>query len=362
MRANRPFFNQSPFFIRLRHWEYWPFNLVYAPVAVYMVWLMFRSRSCFFFSASNPTIETGGMFGEAKWDIFKLMPQNLYPATILVAQNASPEAVQKQMQQAKMHYPVIAKPNRGERGWLVGKIWNDAQLAAYLQQVKAEFLIQTCVNLPVEMSVFYYRYPNCQKGIISSLTIKEMLQVTGNGQSTLLQLIQSYPRAVLQLPVLRAEWKDALNNVPEKGEIIELVPFGNHSRGSKFLDACYLIDEPLTNVFNEISQKIDGFYFGRYDIRCESVEALKAGKNFQILELNGAGAEPAHIYQPGFSLLKAYRVLFHHFNVLRQISAINHKNGTPYMSWKQFVRMRRLVKNYRAQIQINKPIAFNKPN
>ena len=296
--------NRSPFFIRLLHWEYWPFNLIYTPVAVYFLWLMLRARSFFFFSASNPTIETGGMFGESKWDIFKLLPGNLYPSTILVPENANPDAVKKQMQAANIQYPAIAKPNRGERGWMVRKICNDAQLVDYLQQVKAEFLIQTCVDLPIELSVFYYRYPNKPKGMISSVTLKEMLNVTGNGRSTLLELIKAYPRALLQLPVLEIELKQQLNAVPEKGEKIELVPFGNHSRGSKFMDACYMIDEKMTNVFDDISRQIPGFYFGRYDIRCSSIEAMKEGKDIQILELNGAGASPPIFISPAFHCSK----------------------------------------------------------
>ncbi len=343
-------FSRSPFFIRLLHWEYWPFNLIYAPVAVYFVWLMFRARSLFFFSASNPSIETGGMDGESKWDIFKLIPGHLYPSTILVPENSSFAQVKNQMRAANIDYPIIAKPNRGERGWLVSKIVTQAQLVDYLSKTKAEFLIQTCVELPVEMSVFYYRYPDSLQGTISSVTLKEMLHVTGDGNATLLELIKAYPRALLQLPVLEIELKEHLNSIPDKGSIIELVPFGNHSRGSKFTDGCYLIDEKMTTVFDNISKSIPGFYFGRYDIRCSSIEAMKEGNDIQILELNGSGAEPAHIYQPGFSLLRAYKVLFHHFRVMYQISLINHKNGIPYMTIKEFWQMRQLVSQYKAKM------------
>jgi hypothetical protein len=100
------------------------------------------------------------------------------------------------------------------------------------------------------------------------------------------------------------------------------------------LNGNHLINNQLIEVFDKISQSIPGFYYGRYDIRCKSLNELYKGKEIKILELNGAGAEPGHIYDPQFPILKAYRVLFHHWKVLYQISKANHKRGTAYMGAK----------------------------
>lgn len=317
------------------------------PVGFYYVWLAIKARSFFFFSASNPSIETGGMFGESKWKIFELIPENLYPKTIFIAEGSTFEFVMQRFDENKFSYPIMAKPDRGERGWKVAKIENEEALKEFWQNTKVDFLLQDYINLPVELSVFYYRYPNENEGTISSITVKEMLSVTGDGVSTLHQLIENYPRALLQLPVLQERLGQKLNEIPVKGEKVELVPLGNHSKGAMFLDGCHLVDERMVDVFDTISKQIPGFYFGRYDLRCSSIEELKAGKSLQILELNGAGAEPAHIYQPGFSLFKAYGVLFHHFKVLCNISMANHKVGVPYMSLQEFLTMRRLEKQYK---------------
>lgn len=347
MSRLRHFLNHSPFFIRLLHWEYWPFNLVQFPVFCYYLTLALRARSFFYFSASNPGIETGGMFGESKWKIFEIIPANLFPATILVKENTKVEEIKQQMAEKSIFYPIIAKPDRGERGWKVSKIVNESELAEYVMSMHADFLIQSYVALPVELSVFYFRYPGKDKGTISSVVVKEMLQVTGNGKSTLLQLITDYPRALLQLPVLKHSIAHQLNHVPLAGEKVELIPFGNHSRGAKFVDACHLINDELTGTFDKISAQIPGFYFGRYDLRCATIDELKQGRNFQILELNGAGAEPAHIYNPGSSLIKAYKVLFYHFRVMYEISVQNNRNGFAYMNWKEFMDIYKLLKNYR---------------
>ncbi len=342
--------NRIPFFVRLLHWEYWNFNLVYIPVAFYFTYLAIRARSFFFFSASNPTIETGGMFGESKWEIFKLIPKQYFPATILIRENTTTATALTQINDAAISFPLIAKPDRGERGWKVERIHTPDQLAHYMAMVKVDFLIQQLVEYPIELSVFYFRFPNEPKGKISSVVVKEMLQVTGNGTSTLRELICDYPRALLQLKVLEKEFKEKLNDVPIENEIVVLVPIGNHSRGAMFIDRCDIVDEEMITTFDNISQQIDGFYFGRYDLRCKDIDTMKLGRDIQILELNGAGAEPAHIYHPGFSLCRAYRVLFYHFKVLYKISLMNHKAGTSYMSFKEYRAFQKMLNNYRSWV------------
>lgn len=339
--------NRNTFLIRLFNWEYWPFAVVYIPVYFYYLWLAAKARSLFFFSASNPTIETGGMFGESKWEIYKLIPKHLYPTTLIVKEGTPIEAIFKLVKDAGITYPLIAKPDRGERGWLVAKIKSQEELVKYVAKVKVTFLIQAYVHYPIELSVFYYRLPGSENGIVTSITGKRMLSVTGDGTSTLKELIISYPRALLQLPALEKEDGLDLNLIPFKGQEVELVPIGNHSRGTMFIDRCDLIDEELTETIDKISKQIPGFYFGRYDLRCESIEKLKKGEGISILELNGAGAEPAHIYQPGFSLIKAYGVLFFHFKKLYELSRANNKQGIRYMTLKEYLSMQQLVKQYK---------------
>jgi hypothetical protein len=331
------FINRSPFLIRLFNWEYWPAYLVYVPVVAYYCWFAIRAQSFFFFSASNPTIETGGMLGESKWDIFKLLPPHTYPTTILVEEGTTENDLKQKLSDAHLTFPLIAKPDIGERGWLVKKLDSELDSKNYAQKVKVAFLLQAYIDLPVELSIFYYRLPGQEIGIISSMVTKELLSVSGDGRSTIRQLIKNYPRALLQWPVLEITEADKMEMIPQAGEKVVLVPIGNHSKGAKFVDACHLIDAQLIQFIDDLSKQIPGFYYGRYDLRCESIDSLKQGKHYQIMELNGCGAEPAHIYNPGFPLVKAYAVLFHHIRVLHTISVFNHNNGVAYMSTRQFL-------------------------
>jgi hypothetical protein len=109
---------------------------------------------------------------------------------------------------------------------------------------------------------------------------------------------------------------------------------GNHNRGAHFTNLYKEIDDDLVKVFDELSHYTDKFYYGRYDIKTTSVEDLKKGKNFLVLEFNGCGAEPNHIYDCGMSIWKAYKVILQHWKALYEISRYNHKNGTPYWSFK----------------------------
>ena len=61
---------------------------------------------------------------------------------------------------------------------------------------------------------------------------------------------------------------------------------------------------------------MDGIYYGRFDLKCKSIELLEEGKGIHILEFNGVAGEPAHIYDPEFPVWKAYRDIYRHFKII----------------------------------------------
>lgn len=336
------------FFIRLTHWEYWPFGVVQFPFFIYWLWLSLRARSILFFSASNPGILMGGMFGESKYEVLKLIPEPYKPKTVRIGYPFSFRQVIAILQENNFQFPVIFKPDLGERGFMVKRITGEADVDAYVKTLKADFLIQEFVDLPVECGVFYTRFPEQESGKVTSLVLKEMLAVTGNGTDTLQQLIFANPRARLQWETLKLRYADKISEVIPNGESVELNAIGNHCLGTKFLNGEAFITERLSHTFDSISKQIDGFYFGRFDLRCASIEDLYAG-NIKIMELNGCGAEPAHIYQPGFSLWKALGVLATHWKNLFIISMQNHKQGVPFLSVKEG---RQIYKRFKEATQL----------
>jgi len=331
------------FFTRITHWEFWPFNVLYAPVFFYWIWLVIKARSPYFFVASNPGIEYGGMLGESKFKILSQIPDGLKPKTLLFNPGDSMDFVVKQLENQKIIFPILVKPDVGERGWMVQKISNSIQLQKYLLQSPVKFLIQEYIDLPLELGIFYYRYPDADFGTISSVTAKRFLEIEGDGEKTVSQLMKVNSRARLQFNSFKKRDPELLEYVPLSGEKLKLMPIGNHCLGTKFLNGEHLINRQLVITFDRIAREIPGFFFGRFDIRCKNLEDLYRGK-IQILELNGAGSEPSHIYQPGFSLWKAYEVIIHHLRVLFEISVHNHKKGTAYLSpregWTYFMQIR----------------------
>lgn len=322
-------FLNSNFFIRLTAWEYWPFGIVQFPLFIYWLWLSLRARSLLFFSASNPSIVLGGMFGESKHDVLALIPPQYKPKTLLIKSPATSETVMDAIRKAGFAFPVIFKPDLGERGFMVRKITNENQIGPYLQSLHQDFLVQEFLDLPLEFGVFYTRMPDQPEGYVNSVVIKDMLTVTGDGRSTLQALILDKPRAKLQWEKLRTAHSDLLNSVIPAGENFVLNSIGNHSLGTTFLNGEHLINGQLSKTFDHISKQIDGFYFGRYDLRCASLDDLYTG-NIRIMELNGCGAEPAHIYHPGFSLWRALQILMRHWKNIFLISMQNHKRGVAF--------------------------------
>lgn len=343
-------FKNSKFYIRWSSWEYYPTYLTNIPVVLMWLYFSIKARSLFFFSAANPAIETGGVLGESKIKIINQIPEQWKPTTIFVPKNNSFEQVLEWLNTSQLAFPIIAKPNIGERGFLVQKIGSLEELQQYHQKNSLDFLIQEFVDYPVEAAILHYRYPHQSKGTISSVCVKEYLSVEGNGKDTVLELMEKKPRAKLQIerlsPIL-AE-KGLLHAIPPMGQYLQLSAIGNHCKGAKFLNGNRWIDAELHQTFDQLSLQLEGIYFCRYDLKCQSMEDLKRGKNFKILEINGVAAEPAHIYDPNYSVRQAYKDLFQQWKTIYEISYYQHRNGVPYMT---FGEARKAVKEYLAYVK-----------
>lgn len=339
----------TPFFIKLLHWEYWSFNTVYGPIYIIWILLCIRPRSFFFFNASNPSIKNGGFLLESKHEIYKIIPQQYYPQTLFFKVGVDEEFFLKEVKASGIQYPIIAKPDIGMRGLSVKKAENDNELIEYARHSKVDFLVQAFIPFENEVGIFYYRMPGEERGHISGIVGKEFLTVTGDGSSTIEDLLKQNKRFVLQIPALKKMYGDELNKVLSKGEIFLMVPFGNHARGAKFIDVSHWADEALVSVIDNVCRQVPHFYFGRMDIKYNTLEELRQGKNFSIVELNGAGSEPTHIYDPRHSVFFAWKEIIRHWILLQRISIINHKKlNMPYMS---FAEGRKMIKENREYVK-----------
>ncbi len=329
------------FLYYITHWEVWHWQAKYVPIFPVWLWYSLRGRSFWFFTGSNPTITFGGFLGETKREMYEQLPPETYPASAYVSPQEPFSAVQSLCKQHQLTYPLAVKPDVGMMGFMFRKIENEAQLRQYHAAMEADYIIQDLVNYPLEVSVFYYRLPGTEKGTITGFLKKEFLEVVGDGSSTLRELIRNYPRVSFRQEEMQARHAQRLSDVLPAGEPYCLSYALNLSRGGKLVSLAAEIDDDLLKVFDDLSHYNKRFYYGRYDIKCASVEDLKGGKNFSILEYNGCGAEPHHVYGNGNTLVQAWKILLHHWRMLHRISQENYRRGAKiwtYREGKAFMR------------------------
>ncbi|WP_333599732.1 D-alanine--D-alanine ligase [Flavobacterium sp.] len=330
------------FFHKLFHWEYWPFQIVYIPIYFLWAYYALKARTIFFFNTCNPNMKNGGFIMDSKIEIYDLIPQQFYPKTKLVKEKIPFDEVVLLLENSRIKLPLIAKPDIGLRGSAVKKITNLEELQAYHAKANFNYLLQDLIPYDHEVGIFYVRFPQEKHGRITGIVAKEFLIVEGDGLSTIAALLKANPRYEFQLQALEKEYGTQLNDILSKGEKRNLVPYGNHARGAKFLDYSHLISPELTKVIDEMCLQIPEFYFGRMDLMYNSWAELEQGKNFSIVELNGAASEPTHIYDPKHSLFFAWKELARHIKYMFQISVENHKRGFSYLPHKVGVEQYRL--------------------
>lgn len=295
---------------RLWRLEFWPMSVFYLPLVPWLAWLTLRYRSATVWTLANPGLPDGGVVGESKADITAALcsptDEHVLPAVLV----GDASDARRQMAEGGWSLPLILKPDAAQRGAGVRLIKEDGHFDRYFADSPGPVLLQAYHPGPFEAGVFYTRMPGEPRGRIFSITDKHFPAVNGDGVSTLEQLIWAHPRYRMQASVFLRRFEDAADTVLEDGETLRLAMAGNHCQGTLFADGAHLITPELEAAIDTVVQRIDGFYFGRLDARYADVEAFKRGEDFAVLELNGVTSESTNLYDPSWSLPRAYRTLF----------------------------------------------------
>lgn len=298
---------------RLTNWEFWPPYIIYAIVSVYIFSLWIKYKSVTLFTLANPAIPEGGFIKESKLAILdgitareSVAKYCLIPFTF--TQEEKVALFNGFIEEHSLHFPVVMKPDIGERGKGVYILQSLDELSTLLTTLDSDYIIQEYID-GEEFGVFYYRYPNKELGEIYSITHKVYLKLVGDGVHTLEELILKDQRAVCLADIHFNQHIDDLYTIPEEGEVIPLVELGTHARGALFFDANHLITKELTSEIDRISKSFEGFYFGRYDIKVPSKEALAKGEHISVIEINGVTSESTNIYDPEHSFFFGIKTL-----------------------------------------------------
>lgn len=330
---------------RLTRWEYWPRWAFYPPIVLYVLSLAIRYRSLTLWTAANPAMPGGGFAGESKAAILeglRLAPDRVAAWRLLPDTDgveARLAALRAFQAEHGLRWPVVLKPDVGERGSGVAIIPDEDAARRYLEAAAGSVLAQEYVPGD-ELGVFWYRMPGEETGRIFAVTDKRFPEVVGDGARTLEELILADDRAVAMAPFFMRLHAPRLADVPPAGQRIPLVQLGTHSRGAEFRDGMALATPGLAAAIDGLSRGYDGFWFGRYDIRGPR-DAMREGIGFKVIELNGSGSEATSIYDPSNRLGAAYATLRRQWALAFEIGRRNVASGARPTSVRELVALLR---------------------
>ncbi len=349
-------------------YEFWPALVFYAPLMPWLALLSIRYRSVTLFTATNPGLPNGGGFvGEPKTAICRNLERQGAPvlAARLIERNAEAEARLRQLRGffddpdcPLTGYPVILKPDAGQRGFGVRIIRSDEDALEYLDETTGPVQAQVLATQPNEVGVLWSRvpsgadgkngaagggragaakggggangegHPDELPGEIFSVTRKAFPVIEGDGEQTLEQLIWDHKRYRMQAKRFINRHTPERDRVLGEGERFQLAASGNHAQGAIFSDGADLITPELTAAIDRIARSYTdpatgaGLDFVRIDLRYESEEDLRRGRGFSIIELNGSASESTNLYDPDKNILFAYGVLFRQWARLYRLGAL----------------------------------------
>jgi membrane protein DedA with SNARE-associated domain len=311
-------------------WEFWPSWLFYLPLVPWLAYLSLRYRGVLTWTAANPGIPDGGVVGESKHAILAQLPGSRVVPSLLVPPGAVGTRlaqVRRAMEGRGWSFPVILKPDASQRGAGVKRASDWADVEKYLRRQPAAVLVQTYHPGPFEAGIFYYRLPGEERGRIFSVTDKEFPVLTGDGHSTLEELIWRHPRYRMQARTFLARHDAERGRVLAPGERFVLALAGNHCQGTMFRDGAHLLTPELEWAVDATAGTFPGFFVGRFDVRYTDAEAFRGGRDLAVVELNGVTSESTNLYDPSWSLPAAYRTLFRQWALLYRIGHANRQRG-----------------------------------
>ena len=315
----------------ITRWEFWPSWFFYTPVALKIGALCIKHRSVVVPSCANPGMKTGGLIGDSKAaslsEIAALHPGHVAKTLLLPPEKGRINLIRNALESGEFTYPYVLKPDVGQRGAGFQIIRDEERATRYAASFPAPLVMQEYLPGPLEAGIFYYRHPEENEGHILAITWKEFPSVTGNGSSTLAELIHNDPRASLIAGTYLRRFPNRSAKVIPEGEVVRLVEAGNHCQGCIFHDGTHRSSPGLVSTIDQLSKSMNGFFIGRYDVRFADAEAFARGEDFKILEVNGAAAEATAAYDAGKTLADAYGLLFRQWDLVFEIGAANRALG-----------------------------------
>ncbi|MCG6860692.1 MAG: hypothetical protein LJE70_05365 [Chromatiaceae bacterium] len=250
--------------------------------------------------------------------------------------------------EAGLEFPIVAKPDNGLKGLYV-KLLSDADaLENYLRRVDNSITLhfQQLVDMPYEAGVFYIRHPELSQGRIVSLSLKAAPCAVGDGLSTVRQLIENSgkPRYIRETLLKKNSLR--LDQILAKDERLVLSFSRNFDQGGIYRDITTRITRELTEIIDRISQKIPGFFYGRFDVKFQSMEDFLKGKSFKILEVNSYSSADGRLYSESARFLSGISTIIKMNREMLRIAAANRARGYKMKSPRDLWKGRSVVRDF----------------
>ena len=337
-------------FERLPKW----LNLV--PMVLQWIALGLRYRSIGLPSSANPGITSGGMVGDGKLEYFAAMGPLARAATadhvgVVNAPGLALGEVMASLAAAGLSFPLVAKPDMGWCGYGVRLLASPDALADYLRRFPQgeNFLLQRYLPEPGEAGLFYMREPSATSGKLIGILLRHYPSVTGDGRATVAELIERDPRLRRATENPMHECRYDPRHVPARGENVRLSTVASTRVGGCYQDGSEHATEALTERVDAIAKDMGTFLVGRFDVRYRSLDGLRRGE-FTIMEVNGAGSEAVHAWDPKYSIRDVYRIVFAKQRLLFKIGDENRRRGHRPIALRELARLhfrqQRIMRSY----------------
>ncbi|TCF97302.1 hypothetical protein BZM26_32305 [Paraburkholderia strydomiana] len=337
--------------------ERMPKWLICVPLVIQWLWLALRHRSATLPSAANPSITSGGLIGEGKLEYFREMGPTSRTATAAYCEISTPLRqsdleLQNIMSTAGLSFPVIAKPNLGFCGYGVQLLTDLSALRSYLCSFPKNetVVLQRYLSQDGEAGIFYARDPDTDKARIIGLALRYFPRVVGDGRRTVKDLISSDTRARRSTPSRLHAPHISGDRIPGAGEVVRLATIGSTRVGGLYRDGGRYVTKELADSIDAIARDMPDFHFGRFDVRFDSLDDLCAGRGFTIMEINGAGSEAIHAWDPDIGLFNGFRIIFSKQRILFSIADSMRRRGVKPIGALQLLRLfrrqQRLIPTY----------------
>lgn len=273
-----------------RYWKKVTAGLFYLPVVLYVPFLLIKYR-LFPNSISlvNFCFDYGGLFFDSKFsmlDKFSRWREYLAKSFLLkrsfLENHFIPDLYLKSVE---IEYPFILKPDRGRINNKLQVIKNETEFLDYISHSDGDLFIQEFIDSILEYEVFWLK-PPYHEGCVYTITRKKKLN-TGDS---------IYENGGMDL---------------RSKTLIRLI---------------------------EICESVEGFEYGKLNIKFKTPESLSNGRDFKLLKVAGTGSEITHIYDSSYSVFYKYRLLLNQWDNLLKIARANKDKGFKPVSFFVFIK------------------------